>query len=97
MDLNARIEVNFFMVDVNFQTVIVTNSATDFFILTIINIKVLLILHTKFQPNIPNHLGENAHIINFAIFSISSHLEFLTRLNFYYSEVLESDHDALEF
>ena len=47
MDLNARIDVNFARVDVNFQ----------YFILIPINIKVLLILHTKFQPNIPCHFG----------------------------------------
>ena len=29
-----------------------------FFILIPINIKVLLILHTKFQPNIPSNFGE---------------------------------------
>ena len=48
----------------------------------IINIKVLLILHTKFQPNIPSRSGENDDFISFAIFSDGGHLEFSTRLNF---------------
>ena len=43
---------------------------------------VLLICHTKFQPNIPSRSREDADFIGFAIFSISCHLEFLTRLNF---------------
>ena len=46
------------------------------------NIKVLLILHTKFQPNIHSHSGENGDFIGFAIFSNGSHLEFSTQLNF---------------
>ena len=46
------------------------------------NIKVLLIFHTKFQPNIPRRSGENGDFNGFAIFSNSSHLEFSTRLNF---------------
>ena len=46
------------------------------------NIKVLLILHTKFQPNIPSHSGENDDFISFAIFSNGGHLEFSTQLNF---------------
>ena len=54
MDLNARVDVNFARVDINFQTVTVI----FFFILIPINIKVLLILHTKFHPNIPRHFGE---------------------------------------
>ena len=53
-----------------------------FFILIPINIKVLLILHTKLQPNIPSRSGENDDFISFAIFSNGGHLEFLTRLNF---------------
>ena len=57
MDLNARADVNFARVDVNFQTVTVTYFFF-FFILIPINIKALLILHTKFQPNIPSHFGE---------------------------------------
>ena len=72
MDLNALVDINFFRVDVNFRTAISIS----------INIKVLLILHTKFQPNIPIRSGENDHFISFAIFSNGSHLEFLTRLNF---------------
>ena len=52
MDLNTRVNINFARVDVNFRTVTVT------YILIPINFKVLLILHTKFQPNIPCHFGE---------------------------------------
>ena len=48
MDLNARVDMNFARADINFQTVI----------LITISIKVLFILHTKFQPNIPSHFGE---------------------------------------
>ena len=40
-----------------------------FFILISINIKVLLMLHTKFQPNIPSCSGENGNFISFAMFS----------------------------
>ena len=53
-----------------------------FFILIPINIKVLLLLHTKFQPNIPSHSGENGDFNSFAIFSNGGYLEFPTRLNF---------------
>ena len=53
-----------------------------FFILILINTKVLLILHTKFQLNISSLSGENDDFINFAIFSNGGHLEFSTRLNF---------------
>ena len=49
-----------------------------FFILISIDIMVLLILYTKFQPNIPSRSGFNS----FAIFSNGRHLEFSTRLNF---------------
>ena len=50
MDLNARVNISFARVDENFQTVTVT--------LFCINIQVLLLLHTKFQPNIPSNFGE---------------------------------------
>ena len=43
---------------------------------------VLLILHTKFQPNIPSRFGENDDFNSFALFSNGGHLEFSTRLNF---------------
>ena len=46
------------------------------------NIKVLLILHTKFQINILCRSGENGDFNSFAIFSNGGHLEFSTRLNF---------------
>ena len=62
--------------------VIVTYTLQIFFILMSINIKVLLILHIKFQPNIPSYFGENSDFINFAILSNGGHLEFSTRLNF---------------
>ena len=52
------------------------------FILILINIKVLLILRIKFQPNIPSRSGENDDFISFAIFSNGGHLEFSTKLNF---------------
>ena len=45
-------------------------------------IKILLILHIKFQPNIPSRSGENGNFNSFAIFSNGGHLEFSTRLNF---------------
>ena len=83
MDLNAWVDVNFFRVDVNFQRQLWSNSATIvFFILIPINIKVLLIFHTEFQPNIPSRSGENDDFISFTIFSNGGHLDFSTRLNF---------------
>ena len=83
MDLNARVDINFARVDVNFQTVTETYFRYRFFFyFDIINIKVLLVLHTKFQLNIPSHSGENGNFNSFAIFSNGGHLEFLTRLNF---------------
>ena len=33
------------------------------------NIKVQLILHTKYQPNIPSRSGKNGDFLSFAIFS----------------------------
>ena len=41
-----------------------------------------LILHTKFQPNIPSHSGEKVNLNGFAILSIGGHLGFSTRLTF---------------
>ena len=82
MDLNAWVDVKNFKVDVNFKRPLWPNSATDFFILIPINIKVPLILHTKFQPNIPSRSGENDNFISFAIFSNGCHLEFSNQLNF---------------
>ena len=57
MDLHARVDVNFTRVDENFK------SHCDLFcykifILISVNTKVPLILHIKFQPNIPSHIGE---------------------------------------
>ena len=53
-----------------------------FFILIPINIKVLLIFHTKFQLNIPCRSEENGDFNSLAILSNSGHLEFSTPLNF---------------
>ena len=51
--------MNFARVDVHFQTVTVTSICHNFFFILIpISSKVLLLLHTKFQPNIPCHFGE---------------------------------------
>ena len=44
--------------------------------------KVLLIVHTKFQPQIHIRSRENGDFNSFAIFSNGGHLEFSTRLNF---------------
>ena len=52
-----------------------------FFILISINI-ILLILYTKFPPNIPSCSRENGNFISFAIFSNGGHLKFSTTLNF---------------
>ena len=56
MDLNTGIDVNFARVVVNFQMIPMTYFCNIFLIY--INIKVPLILHTKFQPNIPSHFRE---------------------------------------
>ena len=83
MDLNAWVDVNCFRVDVKFS-----NSHCDlillqiFFILVSLSIKVPLILHTKFQPNIPSRSGENGNFNSSAIFNNGGNLEFSTRLNF---------------
>ena len=58
MELNARVNVKFARGDINFQTVTDLVLLYFFFILIPMNIKVLLILHTKFQLNIPSHFGE---------------------------------------
>ena len=70
MDLNARVDVNFARVDVNFLNVHCDLILSHFYFFLIpINIKVLLILKTKVQPNIPCHFGEkdlNARVdVNF--------------------------------
>ena len=67
MDLNARVDVKFFRVDVNFHTAIVTQfHYIFFFILIPVNTNVLLIPHTKFQPNISSCSGETGDFISFA-------------------------------
>ena len=53
-----------------------------FFILLSVTIKVIQILNTKFQQNIPSRSGENGNFNSFAIFSNGGHLEISTRLNF---------------
>ena len=59
MDLTTRVDVNIFRVDVNFSNGHCALIPLQiFFILIKIDIKVLLMLHTKFQPNIPSHFGE---------------------------------------
>ena len=82
MDLKVRVDINFARVDVNFQTVLVTKFHFRFFLFILISLstKVPLIIHTKFQPNIPSHSGEKVDFNGFAIFSISGHLVFSTRL-----------------
>ena len=87
MDLNARVDINFDTVDVKFRTYSFKSHCDliplqIFFNLIPINIKVLLILNTKFQLNIPSRSGENGDFNIFAIFSKGGHLEFSTRLNF---------------
>ena len=83
MDLNARVDINFARVDVNFL-----NGHCDliplhiFFIWISINIKVLLILHRKFQLNMSSRSEETGDFNSFAILSNGGHLEFWTRLNF---------------
>ena len=81
MDWNARVDVNFFRVDVDCHCDLILQQI--FFILISINIKVLLILHTQFQLNITSRSGENVDFISYAIFfSICGHSEFSTRLSF---------------
>ena len=59
MGLDARVDVKFARVEVSFQTVLVTKCYDIFFFILIsVNFKVPLILHTKFQSNIPSHFGE---------------------------------------
>ena len=65
MDLNARVDVNFARVDVNFHSDLIPLQI--FFILISINIKVLLIFHTKFQLNISSHYGENGDFNSFLV------------------------------
>ena len=84
MDLNAWVDVIFFKGRRKFNNYGYRDliPLQIFIILIPINIKVLLILHTKFQPNILSRSGENGDFNSFAIFSNSSHLEFSIRLNF---------------
>ena len=82
---------NFFRVDVNFQTAIDRIPLHISFILISINIKVLLILCTKFKPYISCHSGENGDFNSIAIFSNGGHLDrILDQTKFYYSETLYS-------
>ena len=52
------------------------------FILIPLSTKISLKIHTKFQPNILSHSGDNVDFNGFAIFSIGGHLGFSTRLHF---------------
>ena len=78
MALNARIDVNFARVDVNFQTVTVTLICNKIFFLIPINIKVLLILHTKFQPNILSNFGDKNLNARFDVISLRVDVNFQT-------------------
>ena len=49
-----------------------------FFIFTILNTYVTLIVHAKIQPKIVSGSGEEVDFVVFAIFSNSSHPGFLT-------------------
>ena len=69
------------------------NLQTIFFNLIILKSKVPLMLHTKYQPNIPCHSGEKVEFTGFAIFSFGSHLGFSTKWNFI---ILKSGHTAYE-
>ena len=51
-----------------------------FFNLKILKSKVPVMLHTKYQPNIPCHSGVKVDLIGFAVFSIN--LGFSTKRNF---------------
>ena len=83
MDLKARVDINFAWVDVDFQTVIVSYFRYRcFFILTTLSTEVPLIIHIKFQPNLPSNSGEKVDFNGFAILSIGGHLEFSTRVTF---------------
>ena len=77
MDLKPRVDVNFARVDINHCDLF---PLQIFFILISMCIKVPLILHIKFQQNIPSHSGGKVGFHGFAIFSISGHLGFSTRL-----------------
>ena len=67
-----------------------------FFNLIILNSKVLLMLHTHYQSNVPCHSGEKVDFIGFAIFSTGSHLGLYDQVEFYHSEDLKSGHAACE-
>ena len=82
MDLQVRVDVNFAMVDINFQSHCDPIPLQIFFIFISLSTKVPLIIHTKFQPNIPSHSGEKVDFNGIAIFSIGRHLRFSTRLTF---------------
>ena len=65
------------MVNVNFQCDLIP--LYFFFILILMNAKIQLIVHTKFQPNTPSHFGEK---VDLNVFSIGGHLELSTTLTF---------------
>ena len=78
MDLNVRVDVYFVRVNVNYDLI----PLQIFFILIFLNNKFPLVIHAKFQPNIPSRSGEKVYFIGVAIFSTGSHLGFSTRVNF---------------
>ena len=66
MDLNAWVDVLFFGRRKSSHSHGYLMPLKNFFILIPVNIKVLLIHYTKFQPNIPICSGENDDFISFA-------------------------------
>ena len=78
MDLNARVYVNSFRVDVNFQTghYDLIPLQIFFFILISIDINVQLILHIKFQP-----FWRKCDFISFASFFLVFYLVSTSILN----------------
>ena len=82
----------------NRKQVTVTIFCNEFFVfnLIILKSKVPLMLHTKYQPNLLCHPGEKVNFIDFAIFSIGSHLGFSTRQNIIILKPVKSGHAACE-
>ena len=81
MHLNARVHKCFARIDVNFQMVTVTQLCNRFFfILILLNIRVPLILHTKFQPNI-GEIDLNARVdVNFVRVNVNFQTVMITVL-----------------
>ena len=81
MLLNARVHKYFARIDVNFQMVTVTQLCNRFFfILILLNIRVPLILRTKFQPNIAE-IDLNARVdVNFVRVNVNFQTVMITVL-----------------